>query len=138
MVPEGLKYSREHEWIKVEGDLALAGITYHAQEQLGDIVYVELPTVGQTFAAMDKIGSIESVKTVSDLFTPVGGEILELNPFLLDRIGGAENPDFHPEYVNQDPYGKGWMVKIRMKDCSDLDALMGPEEYERFLEEASS
>lgn len=133
MKPEELKYSKEHEWVGVEGDTAKIGITNYAQDQLGEIVYIELPEEGQTFAKMDKVGTIESVKTVSDLFIPVGGEIVELNRFLQDRIGGDENPDFHPEYVNEDPYEKGWMIKVKMSDPADLGDLLSYADYDKLI-----
>lgn len=137
MKPEELKYSREHEWVGIQGENALIGITNYAQDQLGEIVYIELPEVGQTFKKMDKVGTIESVKTVSDLFTPIGGEIIELNHNLMDRIGGDENPDFHPEFVNEDPYGKGWMFKIKMSNSDSLDDLLSYEEYKKLIGDES-
>ncbi|MDQ7822010.1 MAG: glycine cleavage system protein GcvH [Candidatus Eremiobacteraeota bacterium] len=132
---EELKYSKEHEWVHAKGDVATVGITHYAQDQLGEIVYIELPETGQTFSKMDKVGTIESVKTVSDLFTPIAGEIIELNPSLLDRIGGEENPDFHPEFVNQEPYDKGWIFKIRMPAAADLEELMAFNDYKALIGE---
>ena len=125
MNPNDRKYSREHEWVKVEDadtGRALAGITDFAQDQLGDIVYVELPKLGATVSHMGKMGEIESVKSVSDLFSPVSGEVIEVNERLLD----------HPEIANQDPFGEGWLVRISMTDASELDGLMSADEYETF------
>ncbi len=117
--PENLKYTNEHEWIRVEGDVAYVGITDYAQEQLGDIVFVDVPTVGETLDANEVFGTIEVVKTISDLFLPVGGEILEQNEAL------EENPDL----VNKDPYGEGWLIKMKPSDLSQLDDLMDAEAY---------
>lgn len=133
MKPEELKYSKEHEWVAVKGETATIGITNYAQDQLGEIVYIELPETGQSFQKMDKVGTIESVKTVSDIFTPVGGEVTELNRYLLDRVGGDENPDFHPEYVNEDPHEKGWMFKIAMSNPGDLEELLSHAEYQKLI-----
>lgn len=137
MKPEELMYSKEHEWVGVSGDIATVGITHYAQDQLGEIVYIELPEKGESFQKMDKVGTIESVKTVSDLFTPIGGEITELNSFLLDRISGDENPDFHPEYVNEDPYGKGWIFKIKLSNKGELNELMSHKDYEKLTGEGA-
>ncbi|MCB9245101.1 MAG: glycine cleavage system protein GcvH [Flavobacteriales bacterium] len=117
--PEELKYSKDHEWIRVEGDTATVGVTDFAQSELGDVVFVEIETVGETLNAEDTFGTVEAVKTVSDLFMPVGGEILEVNSGLEDA----------PESVNADPYGAGWMIKIRMSDPSELDNLMSAADY---------
>lgn len=125
MNPNDRKYSREHEWIKVEdagASRAVAGITDYAQDQLGDIVFVELPKVGATVTFMGKMGEIESVKSVSDLFSPVSGEVVEVNERLLD----------HPEIANQDPFGEGWLIRVTMSDASEMDNLMTAEEYEAF------
>ena len=125
MNPNDRKYSREHEWVKVEDpdtNRALAGITDFAQDQLGDIVFVELPKLGSTVSHMGKMGEIESVKSVSDLFSPVSGEVIEVNDRLLD----------HPEIANEDPFGEGWLIRIRLTDASELDALLTAEEYESF------
>ena len=125
MNPNDRKYSREHEWIKVEDastGRAVAGITDYAQDQLGDIVFVELPKPGATVTFMGKMGEIESVKSVSDLFSPVSGEVIEVNERLLD----------HPEIANQDPFGEGWLIRLTMSDASELDNLMTAEEYESF------
>lgn len=118
-VPEGLKYSKEHEWVRVEGDIAVIGITDFAQGELGDIIYVDIETVGETLSANDIFGSVEAVKTVSDLFIPISGEVLELNEKLADE----------PELVNTDPYGDGWMIKVKIADASELDALMDAAAY---------
>jgi glycine cleavage system H protein len=122
-VPENLKYTHEHEWIKVEGDTAIVGITDYAQHELGEIVFVEVETVGETLGAGEFFGTVEAVKTVSELFLPVGGEILEFNSDL-------ENT---PELVNDDPYGKGWIVKIKISDASQLDQLLSAEEYKKLI-----
>jgi len=121
-VPENLHYSKDHEWVRVEGDLAVIGITDHAQEQLGDVVYVELPKAGETFAANESFGSVESVKAVSEIFTPVSGEIAEVNDSLNDE----------PEKVNQDPYNNGWMIKMKMSAPGEVDSLLNAAEYEDF------
>ncbi len=118
-IPENLKYTNDHEWIRVEGEFGYVGITDFAQGELGDIVFIEIETVGETLGQGDVFGTIEAVKTVSDMFMPVGGEILELNPELED----------HPDFVNQDPFGKGWMVKIKISDPSDLDSLLSASDY---------
>ncbi|MBO5902821.1 MAG: glycine cleavage system protein GcvH [Tidjanibacter sp.] len=121
--PTNLKYSEDHEWIRVEGDEAYVGITDFAQSQLGDIVFVDVTSVGETLAAHEVFGTIEAVKTVSDAFLPVGGEVLEFNDAL----------EADPALVNTDPYGEGWMVKIRMTDPAELDALLSAEGYEALV-----
>jgi glycine cleavage system H protein len=121
-VPDNLHYSKDHEWVRVEGDVAVIGITDHAQEQLGDVVYVELPKPGETFAAHESFGSVESVKAVSEIFTPVSGEISEMNESLNDE----------PEKVNNDPYGEGWMIKMKMSSAGEVDSLLTAAEYEDF------
>jgi glycine cleavage system H protein len=122
--PENLRYTKDHEWIRIEnGDTAVIGITDHAQKELGDIVYVEIETAGKTLAAEDVFGTVEAVKTVSDLFLPVGGAILEVNPAL------AASPDL----VNSDPYGKGWMVKMTVNDPADVNALMDASAYKALV-----
>lgn len=121
--PEELKYTQDHEWIKVEGDIATVGITAFAQSELGDIVYVEVETVGEELGQNDVFGTIEAVKTVSDLFLPVSAEILELNTSLEDS----------PEKVNEDPYGAGWIVKIKLQDLSELDGLLSAEAYKNLI-----
>lgn len=118
-IPSNLKYSPDHEWIRVEGDEAYVGITDFAQSQLGDIVFVDITTEGETLGQNDVFGTIEAVKTVSDAFMPVAGEVLEFNAEL-------ENA---PETVNKDPYGAGWMIKIRMTDPAQLDSLLTPDQY---------
>lgn len=121
-VPENLHYSKDHEWVRVEGDMALVGITDYAQNSLGDVVYVELPKIGDDFSANESFGSVESVKAVSEMFTPVSGEVVEVNETLGDE----------PEKVNADPYGEGWMVKIRMSNPGEVDSLLTAAEYEDF------
>ena len=122
-IPEGLKYSKEHEWVLVEGNVAIIGITEYAQQELGDIVYVELPEVGEKVVKDDPFGVVESVKAVSDVYAPVGGTVLEANDALPDS----------PETVNDDPYGDGWMIKIEMNDKDDLKDLMSTEEYAEYV-----
>jgi glycine cleavage system H protein len=121
-VPENLHYSKDHEWVRVEGSVAVIGITDYAQDQLGDVVYVELPKVGDEFAAHEAFGSVESVKAVSEIFTPVSGEVVGVNESLQDA----------PEKVNEDPYGEGWMIKIRMRSPGEVDSLLTAAEYEDF------
>lgn len=121
--PAELKYTEDHEWIRIEGDVAFIGITDHAQQELGDIVYVDINTVGDSLGKGDVFGSVEAVKTVSDLFIPVAGTVLEVN----------EELDAEPELVNSDPYGRGWMVKISMADASDVEGLLSAEDYEKFI-----
>lgn len=121
--PTNVKYTKEHEWIRQEGDVAYVGITDYAQEQLGDIVFVDIPTEGETLAADEVFGTIEVVKTISDLFLPVGGEVLEQNEALAD----------HPELVNKDPYGEGWLIKIRPADDADFDSLLDAEAYKALI-----
>ena len=118
-IPANLKYTKDHEWVRLEGDFAYIGITDFAQGELGDIVYVEVETVGEKVDQEAVFGTVEAVKTVSDLFMPVSGEVLELNPKL----------DGNPELVNKDPYGEGWMVKIRPSDLSQVKALLTADEY---------
>ena len=122
-VPTNLKYTSEHEWIRVEGDIAYVGITDYAQAQLGDIVFVDIQTEGETLAAGDVFGTIEVVKTVSDLFLPVAGEVLEQNEALADQ----------PELVNTDPYGEGWLIKIKPAADADYDALLDAEGYKAVI-----
>jgi glycine cleavage system H protein len=123
-VPEDLQYTKSHEWVRAEGDTVTIGITDHAQEELGDVVFVELPEEGGTIEAGDSFGTVESVKAVSDLYSPVGGEVVEVNSSL-------ENA---PEKINDDPYGEGWIVKLRTSEGADL---LSPEEYEKVVEEES-
>jgi glycine cleavage system H protein len=122
-VPEELQYTRSHEWVRTEGDTATIGITDHAQDELGDVVFVELPEVGATLDAGDSFGTVESVKAVSDLYTPVGGEVNEVNEALNDQ----------PEKINEDPYGEGWMVKLRVSD--EGSDLLSASDYEQLVEE---
>ncbi len=122
-VPEGLLYTKDHEWLRVEGDFGYVGVTDFAQGELGDIVFIEIETVGETLAKEEVFGSIEAVKTVSDMFMPVSGEILEVNPAL----------DATPDVVNKDPYGTGWMVKIKITDPAQLAELLSPEKYKAIL-----
>ncbi len=118
-IPQDLKYTKDHEWVRVEGDVAVIGITDFAQKELGDIVFVEIETEGETLDQEEVFGSIEAVKTVSDLFMPVSGEITEFNDSL----------ESSPETVNSDPYGEGWMVKVQISDASELDGLLSAEAY---------
>ncbi len=122
-VPEGLYYSKDHEWLKVEGETGTVGITDHAQNSLGDVVYVELPKAGETFSAHDTFGSVESVKAVSELFLPVAGEVTEVNESLTDE----------PERVNSDPYGAGWMLRVRLSNPGEVDSLLSAAEYEDYI-----
>lgn len=122
-IPSNLKYSKDHEWVRVEGDTAYIGITDFAQSELGEIVIVDITTEGETLAREAVFGSIEAVKTVSDLFMPLGGEILEVNPKLEDN----------PELVNSDPYGEGWMIKVKMTDPSEAGKLLGAEAYKALI-----
>lgn len=122
-VPGNLKYTKDHEWIRIEGDMGYVGVTDFAQGELGDIVFIEIETVGETLKIEEVFGTIEAVKTVSDMFMPVSGEILEMNPAI------EESPDV----VNKDPYGKGWMVKIRFTDPSEIDHLLSPEKYRELI-----
>jgi len=122
-IPQNLKYTNEHEWIRVEGEIAYVGITDYAQEQLGDIVFVDIPTVGESIEAGETFGTIEVVKTISDLFLPVSGEVLEQNEAL----------EANPELVNKDPYGEGWLIKIRPENVSDVDGLLDAEAYKAVI-----
>ena len=122
-VPANLKYSNDHEWCRVEGDTAYVGIPDFAQSQLGDIVFVDVPTVGETLAAGDVFGSIEAVKTVSDAFIPVSGEILEFNPAV----------DADPAVVNKDAYGEGWLVKVRLSNPAEVDGLLSADQYKELI-----
>lgn len=123
--PTNIKYTNEHEWIRLEDEIAYVGITDYAQEQLGDIVFVDITTEGETLAKGEIFGTIEVVKTVSDLFIPVSGEVLEVNPELEER----------PELVNKDPYGGGWLIKVRPSDFAELDELMDAEAYKQIINE---
>ena len=122
-IPENLQYSKDHEWIRVEGETGTVGITDHAQNSLGDVVYVELPKPEESFTAHEVFGSVESVKAVSELYIPVSGVVLEVNEGLSDE----------PEKVNTDPYGDAWMIRIRINDKSELDSLLSAAEYEDFI-----
>jgi glycine cleavage system H protein len=123
--PEGLKYSKEHEWVLVEDKIATIGITEYAQQELGDIVYVELPEVGEKIVKDDPFGAVESVKAVSDIYAPVSGTVIEVNDSLPDS----------PETINDDAYGDGWMIKVEMSDMDDLKDLMSAEEYAEYVEQ---
>jgi glycine cleavage system H protein len=123
MTPEGLRYTKDHEWARKDGDLVTVGITHYAQDQLGDVVFVELPAVGKKIDAGDTFGVVEAVKTVSDLYAPVGGEVVEVNEALNDA----------PEKINEDPYGGGWIIKLRIS--GDGEGLLSAPDYETLLEE---
>ncbi|WP_300727349.1 glycine cleavage system protein GcvH [uncultured Bacteroides sp.] len=123
--PNDVKYTNDHEWIRLEGDIAYVGITDYAQDQLGDIVFVDIQTEGETLEKGETFGTIEVVKTVSDLFIPIGGEVLEVNPELEE----------HPELVNKDPYGKGWLIKIKPTDTTEMDDLLDAEAYKQIINE---
>jgi glycine cleavage system H protein len=126
MIPADLRYTKEHEWVRVDGDVATIGITRHAADQLGDIVFVELPAPGKTLEQFATFGVVESVKAVSDLFAPVGGEVVEANGALAAA----------PEVVNSDPYGAGWMLRIRLADVAQVDGLLDPVAYEALVAES--
>lgn len=121
--PANLKYTKEHEWISIEGDIATIGITAFAQGELGDIVYIDINTTGKALAAEEVFGTVEAVKTVSDLFLPAAGTILEVNPAL----------EANPELVNSDPYGEGWMVKVKLDNPADIDSLLDAAAYEKLV-----
>ena len=123
-IPAELKYTHDHEWARVDGDVIVVGITDFAQGELGDVVFVEIETEGETLDKGETFGTVEAVKTVSDLFMPVGGEVVELNEALIDE----------PELVNKDPYGEGWMIKIKMTDAAELDSLLSADDYQKMLE----
>ncbi len=125
--PEELLYNKEHEWILNENDAATIGITEYAQKELGDVVFVELPEVGATLSAAEALGSVESVKAVSEVYMPVSGEIVGANESLLEA----------PEQINDDPYGKGWILRIRLENPAELEALMSSQEYSKYVEEES-
>ncbi|HMG32533.1 MAG TPA: glycine cleavage system protein GcvH [Blastocatellia bacterium] len=126
--PEDLSYTKDHEWVRVKGGDATVGITDHAQNQLGDVVYVELPKIGDKFDAADPFGSVESVKAVSEIYMPVSGSVIEVNSSLNDA----------PEKVNTDPYGEGWMIRIKIDNPAEVDALLSAAEYEDYIKEESS
>jgi glycine cleavage system H protein len=122
-VPENLFYTKDHEWLKIEGETGIVGVTDFAQGELGDVVFIEIETVGETLKKEEVFGTIEAVKTVSDMFMPVGGEVLEVNTALEDS----------PDVVNKDPYGKGWMIKIKITDPSEVKELLNAESYKALL-----
>ena len=122
-IPQELKYTKDHEWVKIDGDTAIIGVTDFAQGELGDIVYVEVETLDETLEKEEVFGTVEAVKTVSDLYMPVSGEIIEFNDSLEDE----------PEKVNEDPYGEGWMIKIKLSDTSELDDLLSADEYKEVI-----
>ncbi|MEP6944929.1 MAG: glycine cleavage system protein GcvH [Acidobacteriota bacterium] len=122
-IPENLRYSKDHEWVSVDGDTATIGITDYAQHSLGDVVYIDMPRVGDKFGTHEAFGSVESVKAVSEVFTPVAGEILEVNSGINDT----------PEAVNNDPYDGGWMIKLKLDNAGEADALLSSVEYEEYL-----
>lgn len=122
-IPENLRYSKDHEWVLVDGDVASIGITDYAQHSLGDVVYIDMPRVGDKLGSHEAFGSVESVKAVSEIFTPVAGEIVEVNDSLNDT----------PEKVNSDPYGDAWFIKVKMDNPGDVDAMLSGEEYEEYL-----
>lgn len=122
-IPQELKYTKDHEWVKIDGDVATVGVTDFAQGELGDIVYVEVETLGETLDREEVFGTVEAVKTVSDLFLPLAGEIVEFNESLEDS----------PEKVNSDPYGEGWMIKVKISDESQISGLLSPEEYKDLI-----
>jgi glycine cleavage system H protein len=124
MYPRDYLYSREHEWLRVEDDLCVLGITEFAQAELGEVVFVELPEIGQVFDANDELGTIESVKAVAEVFTPVAGEVVEVNDAVVDD----------PELLNEDPHGDGWLIKIRFSSADDLKTMMKADEYEEFVQ----
>ena len=122
-IPETLKYTKDHEWVALDGDVATVGITDFAQSELGDIVFVDIPTVGETLAQGEKFGDIEAVKTVAEAYMPMSGEVLEQN----EELDGA------PERVNSDPYGQGWMIKIKCSDLSEFDKLLSADQYKEII-----
>jgi len=126
-IPEVLKYTKEHEWARVEDDIVIIGITDYAQDALGEIVYIELPSEGDEVTKGETFGAVESTKSVSDLYAPISGEVVEVNEALLDA----------PEAINEDPYGEGWMVKVKPYDPSELEDLMDSDEYTEFIEKQS-
>lgn len=126
-IPEVLKYTKEHEWARVEDDIVIIGITDYAQDALGEIIYIELPSEGDEVTKGETFGAVESTKSVSDLYAPISGEVVEVNEALLDS----------PEAINEDPYGEGWMVKVKPYDPSELEDLMDSDEYTEFIEKQS-
>lgn len=126
-IPEGLKYTEEHEWIRLDGNIATVGITDHAQGELGDIVYVEIDTIGEAIEKNEVFGTVEAVKTTSDLFMPISGTVLEFN----ERL--SEDGDDNPALINEDPYGDGWIIKIEVQDLEEVKSLLGSEEYKNLI-----
>ncbi len=126
MYPDNLRFTKEHEWVRVEGDLGVVGITHHAQKELGDIVYVDLPKVGATMEAGKSLGSVESVKAVSDIYAPVSGEVVEVNSLLTAA----------PEKLNEDPHGEAWLVKIKLSAAAEVNNLMSAADYQKYLGES--
>ncbi len=126
--PDDLKYTKEHEWLAVQGTIGTVGISHYAQEELGDIVFVELPAAGTAVIAGEEFGAVESVKAVSEIYAPVSGEVFEINPILAGK----------PETINRDPYGDGWLIKIRLADLEDLKGLMSAAEYRKFIEDEAN
>ncbi|MCK4677742.1 MAG: glycine cleavage system protein GcvH [Bacteroidales bacterium] len=124
-IPNNLKYSNDHEWVRIEGDQAVIGVTDFAQKELGDIVFIEVETVGEALGRQDTFGTIEAVKTVSDLFMPVAGDVIEFNEGLEDK----------PELINQDPYGEGWIIKVRINSPDELDDLLNAVQYQEIVNE---
>lgn len=121
--PDDLRYTEDHEWIRLEGDIATVGITDHAQKELGDIIYVDVNTLGDTLAQNEVFGVVEAVKTANDLFLPISGEVLELNPAL----------EGSPQLVNEDPYGDGWMIRVKVSDSAEVDSLMSADDYKKYV-----
>jgi glycine cleavage system H protein len=128
MYPEDYSYTKDHEWVRVEGNTAIIGITDYAQKELGDVVYVDLPEVGDTFDAGEPFGSVESVKAVSEIFCPIGGEVIEVNPKLEET----------PELINQAPHDGAWLIKLRIANTGELGELMSAEEYEEYIQEQAA
>ncbi len=126
-IPENLKYTKDHEWVSVSGDIATVGITDFAQGELGELVYIEVDTVGETLQKEEVFGTVEAVKTTAELYMPISGEILEFNSDLDESEGD------NPGLINEDPYGQGWLVKLKITDSSELDELMSPEEYKNLI-----
>jgi len=126
--PADLKYTKEHEWVRIEGDAGTIGITDYAQDQLGDIVFVEMPAAGTNIAYLEKFGEIESVKAVSELYSPVSGQVVEVNTGLVDN----------PQWVNDSPYGDGWMLRVRLSDPSEIDKLLSAAEYDDYLAQGAA
>ena len=126
--PTDLKYTKEHEWVRIEGDAGTVGITDYAQDQLGDIVFVEIPAVGMKIAYLEKFGEIESVKAVSELYSPVSGDVIEVNTGLVDN----------PQWVNESPYGDGWMLRVRLSEPAELEKLLSGADYEDYLSQGAA